>query len=279
MDENQNAMQNQPAQPSSPINWERLEALMSSVWEQSRETDRLMQETARRMQETDRQMQETSKRIAETDRIVKETSAQMKETDKRIEESRKETDRRMQETDRRIEESRKETHRLLDQMIKRVDKTSENIDKNEARISKQSDQFLAQSGHIVEGLMEPSVFKTLRRSGFAVTQCCREMAGSNPSAGVSMEVDLFYMNTVEAIAVEVKTCCTKAKINHFLKKMTNFKTIFHKYADMRIYVAMAAIKFTNEALEYAQKKGILIIRAQDDLFSILPFKKEKLKEF
>ena len=247
MDVNQNAMQNQPVQPLSPINWERLEALMASVWEQSRETDRLMQET--------------SKRIAETDRIVKETSAQMKETDKRI------------------EESRKETHRLLDQMIKRVDKTSENIDKNEARISKQSEQFLAQSGHIVEGLMEPSVFKTLRSSGFAVTQCCREMAGSNPSAGVSMEVDLFYMNTVEAIAVEVKTYCTKAKINHFLKKMANFKTIFHKYADMRIYVAMAAIKFTNEALEYAQKKGILIIRAQDDLFSILPFKKEELKEF
>ncbi|MCQ2286780.1 MAG: hypothetical protein MJZ76_07885, partial [Bacteroidales bacterium] len=192
------------------------------------------------------------------DALFAAVSEQMKNTDSRL-------DRLMQETDRRMDRLMQET----DKQMKATDR----------KIASLSNQFVSQTGHIVEGLMEPSAFHVLRENGFEITQCCREMEGSNPSLGLNMEIDLYYMDTVEAIAVEVKTYCTKAKINHFLKQMQHFKQVFHKYADMKVYVAMAALKFDKEALQYAREKGILIIRAKKDLFSIEPFEKETLKTF
>ena len=198
------------------------------------------------------------------DALFAAVSEQMKETDRRMQE----TDRRMQETDRRMQET-----------DRRMQETDRQIKATDRKIASLSNQFVSQTGHIVEGLMEPSAFHALQENGFGITQCCREMEGSNAAAGLNMEIDLFYMDTVEAIAVEVKTYCTKAKINRFLKQMQNFKQVFPKYADMRIYVAMAALKFDKEALQYAKEKGILIIRAKKDLFSIESFEKDKLKTF
>ena len=190
------------------------------------------------------------------DALFAAVSEQMKETDRRMQE----TDRRMQETDRRMQET--------DRQLKATDRKIANL----------SNQFVSQTGHIIEGLMEPSTFHALREGGFAITQCCREMEGAN-AEGLNMEIDLFYMDTVEAVAVEVKTYCTKAKINRFLKQMQNFKLVFPKYADMTIYVAMAALKFDGEALQYAKEQGILLIRAKKELCSIEPFEKAKLKTF
>ncbi len=47
------------------FDWDRLEAMLARLVEQSQETDRRMQETDRRMQETDRRMQETDRMIRE----------------------------------------------------------------------------------------------------------------------------------------------------------------------------------------------------------------------
>ena len=250
--------QSQMAQHHSPIDWDRLDALFAAVSEQMKETDRRMKETDKQMKETDKQMKETDKQMKETDRRL---SRLMKETDKKMQDLALQ----MKESALRMEQSRKET----DEQMKATDR----------KISNLSNQFVSQTGHIVEGLMEPSVFHALQEKGFGITQCCREMEGSNAAAGLNMEIDLFYMDTVEAIAVEVKTYCTKAKINHFLKQMQNFKEVFPKYADMKIYVAMAALKFDGEALQYAKEKGVLLIRAKKDLFSIEPFEKENLKTF
>lgn len=181
----------------------------------------------------------------------------------------KETGLQMKESAARMEAFHKETERLISQSRKETDRKLANL----------SEQFFSQTGHIVEGLMEPSAFKLLRKSGFDITQCCRRMEGANPALNLNMEIDLFYMDTVEAIAVEVKTYCTKTKINHFLKQMQNFKKVFPKYADMKIHVAVAAINYTKEALELAKEKGIMVIRAKNDLFSIDPFEKDKLKFF
>ena len=81
MEEQQNLMQNQAVQSSSTINWERLEALMASAWEQLKENAELMKETDRQMKETDRRIAESRE---ETDRRIQETDRQMKETDQQI---------------------------------------------------------------------------------------------------------------------------------------------------------------------------------------------------
>lgn len=182
---------------------------------------------------------------------MQETDRQMKETDKRIEASRI-------ETDKRIEASRIETDRKLRTL---------------------GDQFVSQTGHILEGLTQRSALRALQKAGFKVDQSFKEMTGSNSELGLNMEIDLLYADTAEAIAVEVKTHCTKAKINHFLKQMRHFKLLYPRFADMDVYVAMAALNYTKEAEAYAREKGVILIHVSEDVFTVEPIDREKLKRF
>ena len=206
--------------------------------------------------------------------------AELKEFVNSISEQMKETDRRMQETDRRFEESRKAAEQRAKEEARRekeINRMFARMEKTDKKLKDLDNQFLSQTGHIVEGMTHRSAFRALRKAGFNIGQCIRNMVGSNKE--IDMEVDLFYMDTTEAIAVEVKTYCTKAKINHFLKQMKNFKMLFPHFADFEIYVAMAAIDYTDAAIDYAREKGIIIIHINDDLFTIDKIDKETLKTF
>ncbi len=191
--------------------------------------------------------------------------AELKEFISAISVQMQETDRRMQETDRRIEASRIET----DRQMKETDR----------KIRALNDQFVSQTGHILEGLTKRSALRALQKAGFKVEQSFKEMTGSNSELGLNMEIDLLYADTTEAIAVEVKTHCTKAKINHFLKQMRNFKLLYPRFADMDVYVAMAALNYTKEAEAYAREKGVIVIHVSDDVFTVEPIDREKLKRF
>lgn len=226
------------------MSWAELKAFVNSISEQ-------MKETGRRMQETNRQIQEINRRF---------------------EESRKEAEQRAKEEAQRAkEEARREKE--INRMFARMDRADREFKETNKR-------FLSQTGHIVEGMTHRSAFRALQKAGFNIGQCTRNMVGSNSE--IDMEVDLFYMNTTEAIAVEVKTYCTKAKINHFLKQMQNFKMLFPHFADFEVYVGMAAIDYTDAAIQYAREKGIIIIHLDENIFTIDKIdkiNKEKLKKF
>ena len=94
-----------------------------------------------------------------------------------------------------------------------------------------------------------------------------------------MEVDLFLHDTTDSVAVEVKIHCTRKKIVHFLERMQMFKQIFTEFAHNKIYVAVAAINFDKEAVEYAQEKGVFLIHAKDDVFTLEPADRDKMLVF
>ncbi len=275
-------MENTPSSPLQATNsysWEQLREMIASVTEQMKDTDRRiketdqhMQETDRRMQETDRRMQETDRRIKETDRLFKETAQQMKETDKKIEKNekkfwkrfesyRKETDRRIQEHDKLIQEHERQLQESRVEFRKQIKEIT--------------NRFLSQSGHIVEGLMEPSALNLFKDLGFNIVGCWKEMKATNKQTQRRMEVDLFYHDTTEAVAVEVKIKCEKEDVDHFLEQMSHFKEVFPRYADVNVYAAIAAINYNRDADQYAAEKGLFVIRVSDnDVFSLDPTQKE-----
>lgn len=136
-------------------------------------------------------------------------------------------------------------------------------------------QFISQSGHIVEGLMEPAALNLFKAAGFDIVRCWKEMKGTSKTTGKKMEVDLFYHDTTEAVAVEVKINCTKQKVDHFIEQMTHFKEIFDQFADVKVYAAIAALNFERGADKYAAEKGLFVIRVSDnDVFTLDAAKKE-----
>jgi len=293
-------------QPSSSFNWEQLGAFIASVTEQMKETDRQIKETSQQMKETDRRMKETDRRMKETDRQMKETDRRMKETDLQM----KETDRRLKKAERLIQKSRKEfkeqmksyrketkcrieennrriqeIDRQMQETDRRLQETDQLIKGNALRqermetemrkqIKEVTTRFLSQSGHIVEGLMEPSALNLFKDLDFDIVGCWKEMKATNKTTNRRMEVDLFYHDTTEAIAVEVKIKCEKEDIDHFLEQMTHFKEVFPKYADTNVYAAIAAINYNRGADVYAAEKGLFVIRvSENDVFSLDPANK------
>lgn len=143
-------------------------------WDEIRQ---MIRETSIQMKETDRRMQETDRKLQETGRLIKETGQQMQETDRRMQETNRkmqETDCRMQETDRKFEKMREELREL-------------------------STRFTSQSGHIIEGLMEPSAIKIFQERGYDINRCWKNFNKYNKSVGRKLEVDLLLLDDNIAI--------------------------------------------------------------------------------
>lgn len=178
--------------------------------------------------------------------VLADTSLKMQENERLIKELRengKEIDRRMEESDRKLKD----------------------------RIDKLTTRFTSQSGHILEGLMEPSAMKMFQDKGYNIDRCWKNFKRHVKDIGKKLGVDLLLLDDEIAIIVEVKINCTKQDIDHFINQMQSFKEICPEYADKEIMLAIAAINYDRDADKYAHEQGLFVIRVYDDrIFALDP---------
>ena len=173
----------------------------------------------------------------------------------------------IKESDRQMKEQMKESDRQMKEQMKETDQ----------RIKELTTRFISQSGHIIEGLMEPAAMRIFKQAGFDIDKCWKEMKGTNKAIGRRMEVDLFYHDTTESVAVEVKTRCTCADVDHFLQQMQYFKAIFPEFSKSIVYAAIAAINYDRDSDVYASQKGLFVIRVSDNsVFTLDPADKNDM---
>ncbi len=226
-----------------------------------------------------RERMDRLEKFAETSRLeyeqrVREINEERKASDKRIEEYRRESDRRIEESrresDRRIEESRKETEREVKEMFAETNAT----------IRRVSVEFLGVTGHIVEGLVSSSTEKIFKDAGFDLHDSGKNLRRELASEGKQMEVDAMLGNEKLVVPVEVKANFTEKKVKRFLHKMEMFRKFFPEYADKEVIAAIAAINYEAGVADFAHEEGLLVIRvSSDDIFSLDPVDKEKLRRF
>ncbi|MBF0419940.1 MAG: hypothetical protein HQL78_07205 [Magnetococcales bacterium] len=190
---------------------------------------RMFQETAAQMKESDRQMREMS---AETDRQMREMSA---ETDRQIREMSAAADREFQE----IRQQMRET----DLRIKAV--------------SRQIGQLGGRLGEFVEEMIKPSCLAMFQRRGIPVDEVYGR--ASKKIAGETMEIDLLLANTVAAVLIEIKSHLTTEDVRTHLKRLSRFKEFFPRYADCRVYGAVAGMVIASEADRFAMNQGLFVI--------------------
>ena len=185
--------------------------------------------------------------------VLADTSLKMQENERLIKELRengKEIDRRMEESDRKLKE----------------------------RMNELNSQFISQSGHIIEGLMEPSAMKMFQDKGYDIDRCWKNFSKYDKSMGKKLEVDLLLLDDEVAIIVEVKINCTRRHIDHFIKQMAYFKKVCPEYADKEIMLAIAAVNYDRSAAEYAHKQGLFVIRVfNDNIFTLDSNDGDKMK--
>ena len=219
-------------------------AQIQSIRDINRETALMLKEQDKWIEKHNRWIEEHNLWSKEQDRRMAETDRQMKETYQQM----KETDRQMKETDRKLKEL--------------------------------ANRFTSQSGHIIEGLMEPSALRIFQDAGYDVDRCTKNYKIHLKATGQKAEYDVILLDNTVVIVVEVKINCTKTDVDDFIKHMIPFRELFPEAGSKEVLGAMAAINYERGADRYAHEQGLFVIRVSDnDIFSLDDTNGDNLRKF
>ncbi|GAB0057669.1 hypothetical protein SIID45300_02001 [Candidatus Magnetaquicoccaceae bacterium FCR-1] len=205
---------------------------LEDVWKAFKETDLRMRETDLRIQETDRQMQETDRRLRESDR-------QFQESKQFILNLFAESDRRKQALDRQMREESAERDRVL------------------REVSQQLGRLGGRLGEFIEEMIKPVCLNLFQARGIPVDELFARV--KKIKAGRTMEIDLMLANTVAVVLIEVKSRLTAEDVQEHLDRLACFKAFFPRYADCRVYGAVAGMVIASEADRFAMNQGLFVI--------------------
>ncbi|MBK5938092.1 hypothetical protein CCR96_02125 [Halochromatium roseum] len=164
-----------------------------------------------------------------------------------------ERNREIAELNRELTESRKAT----DLQIKETSR----------EIAELKSLFTSQWGKLMESLVEGDLVNLLRARGIAITDTTTRLKGQRADGG-NYEFDILAHTGAELVVVEVKTTLRPKDVKAFLRKLDHFKEWLPRYANNRIFGAMAWLSADAGAEAMLTKRGLFSIRATGDSAAI-----------
>ena len=119
--------------------------------------------------------------------------------------------------------------------------------------------FTSQWGKLVESLTEGDLVSLLQGRGIRIDSVWTRDRGRR--GGEDFEFDIVAMNSVDIVVVEVKSMMKVGDVKHFLGQLKKFPVFRPQYEDRHIYGAVAYLRADERADRYAQRQGLLVIRA------------------
>ena len=187
--------------------------------------------------------------------LFREVADAQKETDRKFQE----TDHRFQETDRKFQE----TDRKFQETALQIEATNRQI----KQISKKIGDLGNRLGEFVEGLVKPAVVRLFQQRGIAVHEVHPDVSVNRHNQGI--QIDLLVVNDAEAVLVEVKSKLAQADVDEHLERLTKFKQMLPRYADVRALGAVAAMVVPPEVARYAYRQGLFVLAQTGDSVAIL----------
>ena len=178
-------------------------------------------------------------------RLLGELATAQKETERRFQE----TERRFQESDRQFEETR--------QLIKQQNQ----------HLNEQLGKLGNRLGEFVEWQVRPAVVRLFQERGIDVHEFYEGVSVQRGDEGI--EIDLLVVNTTEAVVVEVKSKLTETDVTDHLERLSKFKQLMPRYADVRAMGAVAGMVVPNSVARYAYRQGLFVLAQSGDSVEIL----------
>lgn len=119
--------------------------------------------------------------------------------------------------------------------------------------------FQGQWGKLMESLVEGDLVNLLKKWKITVDYTYTRVKGKYDNK--DYEIDIIARNSIEVVAVEVKTTLIPDDVNYFLEKLKVIKEVFKDFKDMKLYGAVAFLRVESEANIYAERKGLFVIQA------------------
>ena len=120
-------------------------------------------------------------------------------------------------------------------------------------------------GEFVENLVQPGVVRLLQAKGIQVHWTALNVVPEDRA----IEIDILAENDTEIVAIEVKSFLEARDVKRFIKTLTNFKRIFPKYNNYKLYGAMAGIKVGTRAEVDVVEAGLFLIKPAGDSVTIV----------
>ncbi len=141
------------------------------------------------------------------------------------------------------------------EQMRETDKKMRETDK---KIKALTNLFTSQWGKLMEALIMPSCLKLFRVRGINVSQTYTNIVIDKENRKIA-EFDIVLSNGTEIVVVEVKTTMKKEDVDYFLEKMARIRVFFPKWADMKFYGALAAIKYDENTERLGYRHGLFIL--------------------
>ncbi len=244
------------------------------------EEQRRKEEEQRRKEEEQRRKEEEQRRKEEEQRRKEEEERRRKEEEQR----RKEEEQRRKEEEERRKKEEEQRRKEEEQRRKEEEQRKQERDREMAKLKQDlrdlAYRFTSQSGHIIEGLMEPSAMRIFQKAGYDVDRCTKNYKIHIKATGKKAEYDVILLDNTVVIVVEVKINCTKTDVDDFIKHMIPFRELFPEAANKEVLGAMAAINYDRNSDQYAHEQGLFVVRVDnDEIFSLDDSSKDELRKF
>lgn len=118
-------------------------------------------------------------------------------------------------------------------------------------------------GRFLENLCAPAALALFKEEGIDINHIY-EVRSRRNNGQEGIEVDVVLCDGGTIVAVEVKSTLNVPKLNHFLRKMEQFKHYYSEFAHYKVYGAVAAVEFQNNIIELAREKGIFVIECSGE---------------
>ena len=217
----------------------------------------LLQEYIQANKEADRQLKEQMK---ETDRLLKE---QVRETDRLLKEQARETDRKIKENDRFLKEQARKAEQRMEETDKQLDKTLKGIEKLEKTVGGIGNS----NGFYAEELFFNSFSKNMTIGELTFDSIDRNM--HRISKGLEDEFDIVLTNSSVLLIIEVKYNYHQNDVETVLKKIDNFRQLYPKYKDYKIFGGIAGLTMTKETIEKASEFGFFVFLQEGNDIKVL----------
>jgi TPP-dependent indolepyruvate ferredoxin oxidoreductase alpha subunit len=177
-----------------------------------------------------------------------------------------ETDKKFQETDRKFQESKAEHDRMFAETDKKFQKTERFI----KELSKNIGGVNNSLGDMAEGLMASDLYETFAALGLDFEHSFQnyEVKDKKTKRTVA-EVDKLLVNGTIAMVVETKTTMTRGDVDEHETRMERLRREPNSlFANRKLYGAMASVKTSRMARQYAIDKGFFVIELAGNTIKI-----------
>ena len=173
-----------------------------------------------------------------------------------------ESERQRKENERFLTEKLAETDRLLKNSIAAADKQKSENDKLFKEIKKEIGGIANSNGDFAEEYFENIFCRDLTFAGMHFHEIIRRKRLDDRKR--KDEFDIIMLNEKNAVIVETKYKAHESDIDEVIEKAESFRYWYPEHKDHKIYLCLASLRFEDNIIGKARKKGIAIIQQLGD---------------